>query len=157
MRWNSRWKFTQRLGALFGVRRESVIQDVDIPIGRAAEFLEFFQREIGILPIWICPIRSPDAQAQYPLYPLNPSTTYVNFGFWDVVKSKKSQLEGHFNRLVERKVAEFGGIKSLYSDSFYSREKFDGIYGGASYRQLKSRYDPLGRLHELYDKCVLRK
>jgi hypothetical protein len=51
MRWNSRWKFTQRLGALFGVHRESVIQDVDIPIERAAEFLDFFQREIGILPL----------------------------------------------------------------------------------------------------------
>ena len=48
MRWNSRWKLTQRLDALFGVKRESVIQDVDIPIGRAAEFLAFFQREIGI-------------------------------------------------------------------------------------------------------------
>jgi FAD/FMN-containing dehydrogenase len=157
MRWNSRWKLTQRLDALFGVRRESVIQDVDIPIERAAEFLDFFQREIGILPIWICPIRSPDRRAIYPLYPLSLPTTYVNFGFWDVVKSKKSHLAGHFNRLVERKVAELGGIKSLYSDSYYSREKFDDIYGGAAYRQLKSRYDPHGRLHELYDKCVLRK
>ena len=65
MRWNSRWKLTQRLDALFGVHRESVIQDVDIPIERAAEFLDFFQREIGILPIWICPIRSPDARVHF--------------------------------------------------------------------------------------------
>jgi len=36
------------------------------------------------------------------------ATTYVNFGFWDVVKSEKSQLAGHFNRLIERKVAELG-------------------------------------------------
>ena len=155
MRWNSRWKLTQRLDALFGVRRESVIQDVDIPIARAVEFLAFFQREIGILPIWICPIRSPDAQA-FPLYPLNPSTTYVNFGFWDVVTSNKAQLPGHFNRLVERKVAELGGIKSLYSDSYYSRQEFDALYGAQAYRALKSRYDPQNRLHDLYAKCVLR-
>ena len=155
MRWNSRWKFTQRLDALFGVQRESIIQDVDIPITRATEFLEFFQREIGILPVWICPIRSPDARA-FPLYPMNPSTTYVNFGFWDVVRSKKMQLPGHFNRLIERKVAELGGIKSLYSDSYYSRQEFDAIYGAQAYRELKARYDPQKRLHDLYDKCVLR-
>jgi FAD/FMN-containing dehydrogenase len=156
MRWNSRWQFTQRLDALSGVRRESVIQDVDIPLTRATEFLDFFQREIGILPVWICPIRSPVAQV-FPLYPVNPMTTYVNFGFWDVVKSKKVQLPGHFNRLIERKVAELGGIKSLYSDSYYSRPEFDEIYGAQTYRQLKSRYDPQNRLHDLYDKCVLRK
>ncbi len=155
MRWNSRWKITQRLDALLGIRRESVIQDVDIPITRAAEFLDFFQSEIGILPVWICPIRSPDARA-FPLYPMDPSKTYVNFGFWDVVKSKKSQLPGHFNRLIERKVAEFGGIKSLYSDSYYSRPEFDAAYGAPAYRELKSRYDPQNRLHDLYDKCVLR-
>jgi len=155
MRWNSRWKLTQRLDALFGVRRESVIQDVDIPIARATEFLAFFEREVGILPVWICPIRSPDARA-FPLYPLNSATTYVNFGFWDVVKSNKAQLPGHFNRLVERKVAELGGIKSLYSDSYYSRQEFDVLYGAQIYRALKSRYDPQNRLHELYDKCVLR-
>jgi FAD/FMN-containing dehydrogenase len=156
MRWNSRWKLTQRADALFGIKRESVIQDVDIPITRAAEFLEFFQREIGILPVWICPIRSPDASV-FPLYPLNSATTYVNFGFWDVVKSEKSQLPGHFNRLIERKVAELGGIKSLYSDSYYSRPEFDAAYGAQAYRELKARYDPQNRLHDLYDKCVLRK
>jgi FAD/FMN-containing dehydrogenase len=155
MRWNSRWKFTQRLDALFGVQRESIIQDVDIPITRATEFLAFFQREIGILPVWICPIRSPDARA-FALYPMNPATTYVNFGFWDVVKSKKTQLPGHFNRLIERKVAELGGIKSLYSNSYYSRQEFDTIYGAQAYRELKARYDPQNRLHDLYDKCVLR-
>ena len=156
MRWNSRWKLTQRLDALLRVRRESVIQDVDIPITRAAEFLAFFEREIGILPVWICPIRSPDTRV-FPLYPLNPATTYVNFGFWEVVKSDKAQLAGHYNRLIERKVAELGGIKSLYSDSYYSRPEFDALYGAQAYRELKARYDPQNRLHDLYDKCVLRK
>ena len=50
------------LGAVAPARTsESVIQDVDIPIERAAEFLAFLLREIGILPIWICPIRGPRA------------------------------------------------------------------------------------------------
>ncbi len=156
MRWNSRWQITRRFDALLGLQRESVIQDVDIPITAAAEFLAFFEREIGILPVWICPIHSPDAR-QFPLYPLHASTLYVNFGFWDAVKSRKSNLPGHFNRLIERKVVELGGIKSLYSDSYFSRPEFDALYGAQTYRALKSRYDPQNRLPDLYDKCVLRK
>ena len=58
MRFNSRWRLTHLFDRLSGQHRESVIQDVDIPIERAPEFLDFFQREIGILPVWICPIRS---------------------------------------------------------------------------------------------------
>jgi FAD/FMN-containing dehydrogenase len=157
MRWNSRWKLTSTLDRLSRKYRESVIQDVDVPIEHGPEFLDFFRREIGILPLWICPIRTPKPAAAFPLYPMNPATTYVNFGFWDVVKSRTVHPAGHFNRLVERKVAELGGIKSLYSDSYYTREKFDALYGGDTYRRLKAAYDPQNRLRDLYDKCVLKK
>ena len=63
---------------------------------------------------------------------------------------------GHFNRLIEREVSRLGGIKSLYSDSFFTREEFDAAYGMAAYRPVKLRYDPDARLGTLYDKCVLR-
>ena len=55
---------------------------------------------------------------------------YVNFGFWDVKRTREAYPPGHFNRLIERKVAELGGIKSLYSDSFFPREEFERLYGG---------------------------
>ena len=157
MRWNSRWKLTASLDRLARRHRESVIQDVDIPIEHAPAFLEFFLREVGILPLWICPIRTPQPAARFPLYPMDPGVTYVNFGFWDVVRTRTSHPPGHFNRLIERKVEALGGIKSLYSESYYSPEEFDTCYGGEAWRQLKQRYDPHGRLGDLYDKCVLRK
>ncbi|MFM1892510.1 MAG: hypothetical protein RLZ44_1587 [Pseudomonadota bacterium] len=156
MRWNSRWGLTRRLERLGGRYSEAVIQDVDIPIRHAAEFLDFFQREIGILPIWICPIRSPDPAARFDLYPLAPGGLYVNFGFWDTVRTRQAQPRGHFNRLVEAKVAQLDGIKSLYSTSFYEPEAFWAIYGGDAYRRLKAKYDPAGRFKDLYQKCVLR-
>ena len=59
MRWNSRWKVTAAWDRLRGLHAESVIQDVDIPLARAAEFLDFLHAQIGIVPIWICPIRAP--------------------------------------------------------------------------------------------------
>jgi len=156
MRWNSRVGLTKRLDRLVGRHPESVIQDVDIPIDRAPEFLEFFRREIGILPVWICPFRAYDPAAAWTVFPTRPNVLYVNFGFWDVVRRPEVHPPGHFNRLVERKVSELGGIKSLYSDSYYPREEFAAIYNQAAYDALKRRYDPQRRFKDLYEKCVLR-
>ena len=47
-----------------------------------------------------------------------------------------------------------GGIKSLYSESYFSRAEFDAAYGAAAYAALKARYDPQHRLLDLYEKCV---
>jgi FAD/FMN-containing dehydrogenase len=156
MRWNSRWGVTRALGRLRGLHAESVIQDVDIPIGRAAEFLEFFQRDIGISPVWTCPVRASARADRFCLYPLRPGALYVNFGFWDVVRTSGEHSAGFFNRLVEHEVEALGGIKSLYSDSYYPPERFWRSYGGDAYRALKARYDPDGNFPDLYSKCVLR-
>ena len=157
MRWNSRWGLTHYFNRLRGVRPESVIQDVDIPIERAAEFLDFLLREIGILPVWICPIGTKNLTDTYQLYPLTADSLYINFGFWDVVHDRDNHPDGYFNRLIERKVAAVGGIKSLYSESYYDRDEFWSIYNETAYRQLKERYDPANRLLDLYEKCVLKK
>ncbi len=155
MRWNARWGITSYINRLRRLHAESVIQDVDIPLDRAAEFLEFFDREIGIRPVWICPIRVWRRDRAFDLYPLDPDTLYVNFGFWDVVRTRQVHPEGHFNRKIERKVADLGGIKSLYSSSYYDEDEFWRIYDGDAYRRLKERYDPSGQLDDLYRKTVL--
>jgi FAD/FMN-containing dehydrogenase len=156
MRWNSKWGFTRALAWLSGKHPESVIQDVDVPVERAQDFLDFFLWEIGILPIWICPIRACEASAVFPLYRYDPGRTYVNFGFWDVVQGREPRDPGHYNRRIERKVAELGGIKSLYSEAYYPENEFWRIYNKPAYDALKARYDPQGRFKDLYQKCVLR-
>ena len=156
MRWNSRWQFTKRINRLLGIHTESVIQDVDIPITNAPAFLDFFHREIGITPIWICPIRACNPEHGFVLYPMDPDTVYVNFGFWDVVSSREELPPGYYNRSIEAKVAELGGIKSLYSDSFYTSEEFWQIYNKPAFNQLKAKYDPQGVFKDLYQKTVLR-
>jgi FAD/FMN-containing dehydrogenase len=156
MRWNARWGLTGWLDRLRRRAMEGVIQDVDIPIRHAPEFLAFLFAEVGIRPIWICPIRAYNPQHRYPLYPLDPQVTYINFGFWDRVPVDPDAPKGHLNRRIEQKVAELGGIKSLYSSSYFSEPEFWSIYDGEVYAQLKEAYDPQRRLADLYRKCVLR-
>ena len=156
MRWNSRWGFTRMFEGLRAGHAESVIQDVDVPLENAAEFLEFFQREIGLAPVWICPVVATRDADKFPLYSMRPGRTYVNFGFWDVLRRPDRYGAGHFNRLIEDRVISLGGIKSLYSDSYFSREAFWRAYGGDAYRALKEKYDPRRVFPDLYDKCVMR-
>jgi FAD/FMN-containing dehydrogenase len=149
-----RHRLSDRLASLRGQpAQEPVVQDVEIPVGRLAEFLAFFHDEIGISPVWLCPLKLRSDTA-WPLYPLEPEQLYVNVGFWSSVALRPGQADGTYNRLIEDKVAELGGHKSLYSTSFYSPEEFWRLYNGDVYRKLKEQYDPAGRLPDLYAKCV---
>ncbi|GAA1006856.1 FAD-linked oxidase [Acrocarpospora pleiomorpha] len=130
---------------------ESVIQDVEVPVERGAEFLEFFHSQVGMTPLWMCPLK---ATRDWSLYPLDSGRLYVNFGFWGMVALPRGRQDGYYNRLIERAVHELEGHKSLYSTSFYAREEFWRFYNGDAYWPVKRAYDPGGRLLDLYEKCV---
>ena len=133
--------------------RERVVQDVELQVERTVEFLQWFLDNVPIEPIWLCPLRLRDHEG-WPLYPIRPDRTYVNIGFWSSVPAGDS--EGATNRSIEAKVSALDGHKSLYSDSFYTRDEFDQLYGGETYNTVKKTYDPDSRLLDLYAKAVQR-
>lgn len=134
--------------------RERVVQDVEVPLGHCREFLEWFFTHVPIEPVWLCPLRL-RGEEDWPLYPIGPNRTYVNVGFWSSVPA--GATEGATNRLIEAKVSDLDGHKSLYSDSYYTPAEFDELYGGETYRRVKQTYDPDSRLLDLYDKAVRRR
>jgi FAD/FMN-containing dehydrogenase len=133
---------------------ERVVQDVEVPIERTAQFLSWFLDNVPIEPIWLCPLRLRD-DGGWPLYPLRAGHTYVNVGFWSSVPVGPE--DGYTNKLIERRVSELHGHKSLYSDAFYSQDEFDQLYGGEAYKTVKKTYDPDSRLLDLYAKAVHRR
>ena len=155
--------------------RERVVQDVEIPLERTAEFLRWFAGNVGMSPVWLCPLtlragagtgptgaeqsaaNSHGSAKPWPLYPLSPGQVYVNVGFWGTVPIAEGASDGDVNRLVEAAVATHAGHKSLYSDAYYDRQTFAEIYGGEVYAELKDRYDPGHRLTGLYEKAVGRR
>jgi FAD/FMN-containing dehydrogenase len=149
-----RYKVSNALNARRGApAAEAVIQDVEIPVGRGAEFLRFFLSDVGMSPVWMCPLRL-RGERTWPLYPMKPGQVYVNFGFWGTVALPPGRTDGYYNRQVEDKVTDLGGHKGLYSTSFYTPEEFWALYNGPEYTELKRAYDPQGRLADLYSKCV---
>jgi FAD/FMN-containing dehydrogenase len=142
-----------------GVQRERVIQDIEVPVDRIAEFLAWFDDTVGMRPVWLCPLRlrepdGPGSARAWPTYPLEPGTVYVNAGFWGLVAIPDGWAEGDLNRAIERKVTELGGHKSLYSDAYYDEATFDGLYNTENLARVKRDVDPDGRLTGLYQKAV---
>ena len=141
---------------------ERVVQDVEVPVTELPEFLDWFDREVGMRPVWLCPLEVRRAATQeggdrpWPGYPLTVATTYVNVGFWGVVNVGPDAPRSPRNRAIEAKVSELGGHKSLYSEAFYGREEFDDLYGGPHLARVKALHDPDHRLTPLYDKVVGR-
>ena len=154
---NRKFKFAEKLDAIKRkTPRESVVQDIEIPVERLPEFLDFFHAEIGIEPIWLCPLKQRDPNARWPLYEFDPEQLYVNVGFWSTVPLVHGEKPEHGvkNRRIEKMVTDLDGRKSLYSTAFYSRDEFWDIYGGNEYALMKKKYDPDSRLLGLYEKVV---
>ncbi len=146
-------------------QRERVIQDIEVPVERLGEFLDWFDEAVGMRPVWLCPLRlrglavveeraSASVSKPWPSYPLKPERTYVNVGFWGAVPVGEDAPRSPLNRAIEDKVSELEGHKSLYSESFYDPATFDRLYDGANLAAVKKRYDPEERLTSLYDKAV---
>ncbi|WP_286931036.1 MULTISPECIES: FAD-binding oxidoreductase [Aeromicrobium] len=131
--------------------RERIIQDIEVPLERLDDFLTWFDREVGMRPVWLCPLRTRRA---WPTYPLAPGEVYVNVGFWGTVVVPAGTAPGTVNRRVEAEVHRLGGHKSLYSEAFYDRQTFDSLYDTAGLDRVRDQYDPQARLHTLYDKAV---
>lgn len=169
--YDQRWDIGDKLNARKGLPpTERVVQDVEVPIDATADFVDWFLDEIPIEPLWLCPLKlaepspvqigaptadSAPAVRPWTLYPLERGRFYVNIGFWSGVPVTPGK-PGHTNRMIEHKVSELGGHKSLYSESFYHPEEFAALYGGETYHALRRRYDPARRLLDLYEKAVKR-
>jgi FAD/FMN-containing dehydrogenase len=148
-----RYRASDRVRRLLGAPpEEPVVQDVEIPVARLPEFLAAFGSDVGITPVWLCPLRL-RAEHAWPLYPMRPGELYVNVGFWSAVPQVPGRPDAH-NRRVEELVAQLGGHKSLYSSVHYDEAEFWRHYDGAAYRALKGRYDPHGRLPDLFSKVT---
>ena len=143
--------------------RERVVQDIEVTTDKLPDWIEWFFSACDIQPMWLCPIRlreggdTPSEDTPWPLYPLQPGQTWINAGFWSAVPGDHVSEEakpGAFNRVIEQKVSELGGHKSLYSEAFYSREEFEQLYGGTLPYELKDKWDPHSRFPGLYEKTV---
>ena len=129
--------------------RERVVQDVEIPLEATADFLRWFDANVPMSPLWLCPLQLRGAgraglgSTVAALPARRPGGPYVNIGFWGTVPIKDGARDGDVNRAVERAVTDAGGHKGLYSDAYYDRATFDrSLRRRRRTQAVKHRYDP---------------
>lgn len=59
---------------------------------------------------------------------------------------------GNYHKLMEEKLLQLGGIKTLISHNYYSEEEFWTIWNRDSYRKVKALTDPQNRFRDLHPK-----
>jgi FAD/FMN-containing dehydrogenase len=140
-----------------GVSRQLVVQDVTVPWDKATELIDHIDDELGIWPLWLCPL----AQARLPTFhPVtssappesNPSTSdeMLSIGIWGWGPKQLDQFVAK-NRHLEEKLEELGGRKWLYAHMFYTEGEFWKVYGREWYEALREKYHATG-LMSIYDK-----
>ena len=101
--------------------RERVVQDVEVPIERCAEFLGWFLDNVPDRADLAVPAAAARRRRLAALP--DPPAPHLRQRRLLVVGAGRSDWpseEGHTNKLIERKVSELDGHKSLYSDAYYS-------------------------------------
>jgi hypothetical protein len=78
----------------------------------------------------------------------------VDFGFYSSMELEDHMEPYFYNKKIENKLVECGGLKCLYSDTFFSRDHFWSIYDKQAYDQVKAKYDPDNNYLDLYQKVV---
>jgi FAD/FMN-containing dehydrogenase len=144
-----------------GVSRELVVQDVTVPWDRAVELVEHVSEDLGIWPLWLCPLAGAGMPTFHPVTsssatsesnngPAPVSDEMLSIGIWGWGPKDRERFVAK-NRRLEAKLEELGGRKWLYAHMFYTEDEFWRLYDRAWYEGLREKYHATG-LVSIYDK-----
>lgn len=140
-----------------GIASQFVVQDLALPYDAAGDFVGWVDEELGIWPIWLCPLRG-----GYPLPTFHPVTKaqngecavsqpILNIGVWGWGPADRDTFLAK-NRALETKLVGLRGRKWLYAHTYYTEGEFWSEYGHREiYDGLREKYFA-GTLPNGYDK-----
>ncbi|KAF3768636.1 FAD-binding domain-containing protein [Cryphonectria parasitica EP155] len=136
-----------------------MVQDCGIPFDRCQEFKTYLDDNVGIYPIWLCPLRvrrnSPDschgihAAMGRPDYP-----DLLNFGVWGLSSWDGAEALRK-NQALEAIIRRLGGWKTLYAHAYYTEEEFWKVYDWEAYHSVREKYGA-DYLPTVYDKVRVK-
>ena len=124
--------------------------DVFVPDSKADAFLDWYQRAFGHFPLWCVPYKT---VRQYEwlsprFYERAPDRLFLDFAIYGL-----RQPDGkNYHRMMEEKLLELGGLKTLISTNYYSEAEFWTIWNKPNYDRVKAITDPDNIFRDLYTK-----
>jgi FAD/FMN-containing dehydrogenase len=143
-------RLADKFNFMFKTDRPTVILDVFLPFSQAPAFMEWYQREVGHFPLWCVPYKRVHD------YEWLDESFYAGMRdelFLDLAIYGMEQPAGkNIHRMIEEKLRELGGVKTLISHNYYSKEEFWSIWNKRNYDRVKAITDPQNVFRDLYSK-----
>jgi FAD/FMN-containing dehydrogenase len=148
---STRWlALADKLHWLLKSSHPTITLDVFVPFSKVPAFMEWYEREVGFFPIWCVPYRR---VSDYPWLAGSYWAELEDPLFLDLaIYGMRQHGRRNIHREFELKLRELGGIKTLISHNYYSRDEFWSIYNQRNYDTVKKLVDPDDQFRDLYEK-----
>ena len=130
--------------------RPPITVDTFLPFSRLKEFLEWYEKDFCHFPLWCVPYRRVH------------DYEWLTDDFWKGMKDElmvdiaiygmKQRGTTNYYRLMEKKLQELGGIKTLISYNYYPEDEFWTIFNRPNFDTVKAITDPNNIFRNLYEK-----
>ncbi len=124
--------------------------DVFVPISKVPEFLDWYTREFQFFPLWCVPYRR---VRDY---------EWIADGYFGDLKDPllldlavygmKPKDGRNYHRMMEEKLREVRGIKTLIDHNYYTEDEFWQSWNAGNYAAVKKITDPRNVFRDLYTK-----
>jgi hypothetical protein len=143
-------RIAERASWLLKKEKPTIILDVFLPFSKMPEFLGWYEQEFKHFPLWCVP------------YKRVRNYEWVTDEFWSKCKDElfvdlaiygmKQTGHKNYHALMEQKLLELGGIKTLIAHNYYSEEDFWRTWNKRNYQAAKAVTDPKNLFRDLYTK-----
>ena len=130
--------------------RPTVTLDVFVPMSKVEDFLTWYERELDFYPLWCVPYRRVH---DYPwladsFWKQLPDDMFLDLAIYGM----RQHGERNVHRMIEEKLRDLGGIKTLISHNYYPEDEFWTIWNKRDYDAVKAITDPGNLFRDLYTK-----
>ena len=140
----------EKLSWLLSGEQPTIILDIFLPVSKVPQFLEWYEREFRYFPLWCVPYRRPrDYEWVSPeVFARSNDELWVDLAIYGM----KQRGGRNYHKLMEDKLRELGGIKTLISHNYHSPEEFWKTWNRDNYARVKAMTDPENLFRDLYAK-----
>ena len=122
--------------------------DLFLPYSKVTDFMEWYQEHINFFPLWCVPYKMVKYYEWVAPNALTKDELFLDLAIYGMKTDKKE----HFHKIVEDKLKDIGGLKTLISHNYYSEEDFWKIWNKDNYDKVKQKTDPDNIFRNLYTK-----
>jgi FAD/FMN-containing dehydrogenase len=148
---SSQWlRLAEKVHWLLPKDRPTITLDVFVPFSKVPAFMTWWTETCKFFPLWCVPYRRVH------------DYEWLADGFYDQMKDDmfldiavygmKQPGTANYHRLIEEKLRELGGIKTLISHNYYGEDEFWQIWNKRNYDAVKAITDPKNLFRDLYTK-----